>query len=201
MKYKINLSFRGRGVQIAKLSEEEKDEILEKIEETEDIDEVYEEWTWENTPEYDYEETALDKNVDRFSLEVVDENGNTVYQSEDVNDLIKNKENGDSFIGLPDGFYFGQIQTVKGCCYNADLELDGEFDVNKFYAIRDVYVNEELVGNEIFPIGNICYKRSEEINPEADGVDWEFDSDMGPQYWDTFLMELEDKDGWEDLTD
>lgn len=202
MKYKIELSFRGTGVQALKLTEQEKNELLE----VDDLEEVYNDWLEKKDYEYDFEYVFMTENTDRYQLTVKDENDNIVYQSDDVNDLLKNDktwkiEDFDyEMQGEEDGYYLLDIPTIKGCWYLGDLEIDGEFDPNKLYVIQDDRISDELTGDAMYPIV-LYYQKGEKPNLDADMIEMEFESDCGEQYWDIYLMELKYGDEWINLRD
>ena len=202
MKYKIELGFRGTGVKGLKLTEEEKDELLE----VDDLEEVYEDWVEKKGYEFDFEYTFLTKNTDRYQLTIKDENDNIVYQSDNVKDLLKNDktwkiEDFDfEMQGEEDGYYLLDIPTIKGCWYFGDLEIDGDFDPEKLYVIQDDRISDELTGDAMYPIV-LYYQKGEKPNLDNDKIQMEFESDLGEQYWDIYLMELEYGDEWHNLLD
>ncbi len=202
MKYKIELGFRGTGVKGLKLTEEEKDELLE----VDDLEEVYDDWLEKKDYEFDFEYTFLTENTDRYQLTVKDENDNIVYQSDNVKDLLKNDKTWDiedfdyEMKGEEDGYYLLDIPTIKGCWYLGDLEIDGDFDPEKFYVIQDDHISDELIGDTMYPIV-LYYQKGEKPNLENDKIEMEFESDCGEQYWDIYLMELEYGDEWHNLLD
>ena len=199
MKYKIELSFRGTGVIGIKLTEEEKDELLDQ-----DLEEVYMDWCEKKDFEYDFEYTFLTKNTDRYLLTIKDEADNVVYESEDVKDLLKNDKTWDiedfdyEMQGEEDGYYLLDIPTIKGCFYTGELDIDGEFDPSKLYVVQSDRISDELTGDTMYPI-TLYYQKEETPNLDNDMVYMEFESDLGEQYWDIYLMKLEYGDEWHDL--
>lgn len=200
MKYTIELSVRGKGLQLLSLDEDEKNELLE-----EDLDEVYSDWIEKKDYDFDIESQYLMPQCDRFRLTIKDEDGNVVYETESVMDLKDRTADDDveisgwEFEGVEDGIYLVRIQTIKGCYYTGEFELEEPFDENKLYIIRDTEINDELMGDDVFPIDRLYYQRGEEADIDTDAIDLDFDSDMGEQYFDTYLMEVEDGDCWTDL--
>lgn len=208
MRYSINLFVRGRGIELLKLTEEEKNQLLKE----DDLDSVYCDWRSEKNFDFEYEGQFLTYSVDRYRLEVEDEDGNMVYESENVMDLLNNDKTyldedqeinieGYDFEGIDDGYYLVRSQTIKGCHYCCELELDGSFDESKLYVVRDRYINDELTGDDVFPFENICYQKGNTPNLYEDNLDLEFESDYGEQYFDTYLYEVSHKDYWKNLQD
>ena len=201
MKYTIELSVRGKGLQLLSLDEDEKNELLE-----EDLDDVYLDWIERKDYDFDIESQYLMPQCDRFRLTIKDEDGNVVYETESVTDLKDrtydeddNEISGWEFDGVEDGAYLVRIQTIKGCYYTGEFELEESFDKDKLYIIRDTEINDELMGDDVFPIDRLYYQRGESADIDSDAIDLDFDSDMGEQYYDTYLMEVEDGDCWTDL--
>jgi len=199
MKYNIELSFRGTGVIGIKLTEEEKDELLNQ-----DLEEVYMDWCEKKGFEYDFEYTFLTENTDRYLLTIKDEADNVVYESEDVKDLLKNDKTWEiedfdyEMQGEEDGYYLLDIPTIKGCFYTGELDIDGEFDPSKLYVVQSDRINDELTGDTMYPI-TLYYQKEETPNLDNDMVYMEFESDLGEQYWDIYLMKLEYGDEWQNL--
>ena len=87
MKYNIEIEVRAHGVQLIKLTEEEKEQLLKEKE----LDNVYCDWV--NKCEYNFELEGryLTPGVDRYFLTITDEDDEIVFESEDVED-IEDKE-------------------------------------------------------------------------------------------------------------
>lgn len=186
-----------------KLTEEEKDSLLE-----EELDEVYMDWVDQKDYNFAYEIQCLDRNVDRYTLEIKDQNGNTVYYSEDVNDIISNDKTYDDagdpiagfeFKGVEDGIYLTRVSSIKGCYFTGEFEIQGKFDKSRLYIVQDDNIDDELTGEYLYPFMNIFYQQGETPDLEKDDLHWEYDSDMGEQYWDTYLFKVENEDEWENL--
>lgn len=203
MKYTINLGVRARGFQLLELTEEEKDELLD-----EDLDDIFMDWSEQKDYNYAYEKQCLDNDSDRYSLEVKDQNGNTVYYSEDVKDILQNNKTYDEeydpikgfeFVGVKDGIYLTRISSIKGCWFTGEFEIEGKFDKSRLYIVQDENIDDELTGDYPFPCMNIFYQQGDEPDMEKDDLNWIYDSDMGEQYWDTYLFRVENQDEWENL--
>lgn len=203
MKYTIYLSARSKGLQLLNLTEDEKNELLKE----ESLDSVYLDWVEKKDEEYTLEGEFLCSDVDRYYLSVEDEEGNTVYESEEVDDLLDNDRTyldedleetieGYEFVGIGDGFYLVRMQVIKGCSYTCELEIEEPFDATKLYVIRDMFVNDELMGDTVFPITAVYYLRGNTPDPTTDNLDWDYDGDHEEQYYDTYLYEVSDKDYW-----
>lgn len=199
--YTIELAVRGKGVQALELDEDEKDDLLE-----EDLENAWFEWAEEKDYDFLVEGQYLTWGCDRYRLTIKDENGNVVYNSTDVKELNDftyddddNEIEGWEFKGLEDGFYLTHIQTLQGCFYSGQFELDTPFDKDKLYLVRDTVINDELMSDDVFPMDKLYYQRGEKPNMEEDII--ELDSDLGEeeQYYDTYLMEVSDGDYWHNL--
>lgn len=207
MKYTISLGVRAIGIQMLKLSVKEKD-ILLKEDLDEDLDEIFMDWSEQKGYGYAYEMQCLGNNVDRFSLRVKDVNGKTVYYSENVKDILKNDKTYDKydkpikgfkFKGAKDGIYLTRVSIIKGCLFTGELEIDGKFDKSRLYIIRDENIDDELTGGYLYPCINIFYQLGNKPDMGKDNLKWIYDSDMGEQYWDTYLMRVENENEWENL--
>jgi hypothetical protein len=203
MKYKIELSVRGRGVQLLALDKDEKNELIE-----ESLDDVYLEWIDKKNDDFYLERQFLMRECDRFSLTIKDEDDNIVYESEDVNevtDLDRTVDDEGDYIesyefkGVKDGIYLTRIQTIKGCYYDGEFELDEPFDKDRLYLIRDKEISDELMGDDVFPLDTIYYQRGESIKLDADIIYLEHREDQGEQYYETFLLRVEEGDWWHNL--
>ena len=206
MKYTVNLSVRSKGLQLLNVTDNEKNELLQE----ENLDSVYLDWVEKLNDDYTLEGEFLCHGVDRYCLSVEDEEGNTIYESHDVDDLLDNDRtyldedqeecvDGYEFKGIVDGYYLVRMQVIKGSSYSCELELEEPFDAEKLYVIRDMFINDELMGDTVFPITAIYYLRGNTPDPKKDDMNWDFISDMGEQYYDTYLFSVKEKDWWERL--
>lgn len=202
MKYTIELAVRGKGVQLLALTEEGKDQLLD-----EDLDDIYMDYIEEREFDFWLEQTFLTPDCDRFRLTIKDENGNVVYETTDpkvLNDYTMN-EGGDpqvegwSFSGLLDNYYLTRIQTLKGCFFTGEFELDEPFDESKLYILQSDEINDELLGNDVYSLRALYYQRGEGYDMERDQIELEDEGDSEEQYYDTYLMKVEDGDYWTNL--
>ena len=194
MKYFIELSARAVGLQLLKLSEEEKNEFLDGR----DTEEVFE----ERYDDLALERQFLSPEVDRFALTIRDENDNIVYETENVKDLEFKTydDNGDvqvkgwNFEGIADGFYLTKVQTIKGYQCEGEFELEGTFEKDKLYIVHDQNLYDEIIGEELSPIHYIYYQKGEGYEISRDQIYLEDLSDWEEQYVQTALFEI--KDNW-----
>ena len=84
MKYKIELGFRGRGIQLLKVTDEEKENLSE-----ENLEQDYFDLVDEKDYDFELEDAFITKESDRFSLAVKDESGEVIYEIDDVKDILK----------------------------------------------------------------------------------------------------------------
>jgi len=199
--YKVELAVRGKGVQMLELDEDEKDDLLE-----EDLEEAWFEWAEEKDYDFLVEGQYLTWGCDRYRLTIKDENGNVVYDSTDIKELNDNTYDEDEnviegweFEGLEDGFYLAHIQTLQGCFYSGEFELDEPFDKDRLYLVEDTVINDELIGDDVFPMDKLYYQRGEKPSMDEDII--ELDSDLGEveQYYETYLMQVDNGDNWTNL--
>ena len=202
-RYTVELGVRARGVQLLELTDDEKEELLD-----ENLDEVYLDWVDKKEYGFALEAQYLTSEVDRFSLAITDENGDIVFETEDVEEFLERDKTYDEdeeqvkgweFKGFKDGFYLTRIQTIKGCWYTGEFELTEPFDEEKLYLVRDSQIDEELLGDYPYPLGVLYYQNGEGYDMNRDEILLDYDSDMGEQYYDTYLLKLVDTCWWQNL--
>lgn len=201
-KYTIEIAVRGKGVQLLELDEDEKDQLLD-----ESLDDVYMDWIEEKDYEFYMEKIFLMPECDRFRLTIKDEDGNIVFETTDpktLNDYTMDEDDnpqveGWKFVGVVDGIYLTRIQTLKGCYFTGEFELEDTFDVNKLYVLQSDEINDELMGNYVYSLDAIYYQRGEGFDTERDQIELEDESFAEEQYYDTYLMEVSDGDYWHNL--
>ena len=204
-KYTRELGVRAKGVQLLELAEEEKNELLE-----EDLDEVYLDWIEEKEYDFALEGQYLTSEVDRFGLTIKDEKGEIVFESDDIKSLLERDKTYDEdegeiqvkgweFQGVKDGNYLTRIQIVKGCWYTGEFELNEPFNKEKLYIVRDNKINDELLGDNVFPVDTLYYQRGEGYDINRDKILLDFESDYGEQYFNTYLYKLTERDWWHNL--
>ena len=207
MKYTINIGVRGRGVRLFALNEEE----LSRAFESESLDEVFDEIKEEREYDFQFERTYYTSYCDRFGLEVKDENGEIVYETDDIEEFVSRdktyNDDGDvriegwKFRGIEDGIYLTRISTEKGVEFEGEIELDEPFNPDKLYIIRDRNVDDELLEDDVFCAGELYYQKGDKINLEEDLI---YMDDIGwneEQYYDTFLYKLTEKNWWQEYTE
>ena len=148
----------------------------------------------------------LTSNIDRYGLTIRDENNNIVYESESFYDLVDrtydeedDEIQGWNFKGFKTGYYLTHLQVIKGCFWTGEFELNEPFDVNKLYILRDQEIDEELLGDSVYPIDTLYYQRGEGYDMNRDEIRLYLEDDMGEQYYDTFLYQLIEKNVWLNL--
>lgn len=204
-KYSIDLGVRSVGVQMIRLTEDEKNELMKE----ECLEDIFFDWVDICNSEFEVEGCYLTPDVDRYSLTVTDDDDDdVVYESEDVTDLNDktfDEESGEpqvkgwKFEGVREGFYLIKISTVKGSSYMGELEIEEPFDENKLYIVQDTELDDQLVRNCIYPIWNLYYQKGEGYDMERDSIDVEFISDYGDQYYDVYLIEVKESNYWVNL--
>lgn len=205
MKYKIDLGVRGVGLQLLQLSKEDKDQLL-----NEELDEVYASYVSKYDFEFTIENLYLASYADRYELTITDENDDVVYESQDFGELIVHSDNitkdeedeykikGWSFEGVSEDNYLVQIQTLKGIRYVGEFDLDEPFDESKLYVVPDSNIDDELMGDTVYPI-DLYYQRGEGADIERDIIDLDLECDGDIQDYNTYLMSARDGNGWTDL--
>ena len=198
MKYYIELSVRAVGLELISLTEEEVTNLLK----SDSLDSEYDDMR----DEYDlyYSDQFLMNGVDRFFFTVKDENGNEVYSTNNVNDLIDNElpeEQRSPFKGIKSGTYFVRFQTLKGCFYEGEIELDEPFDPKRLYVVQSSEINDELMDDDVYPMSNVYYRKKQTMIPKNDTLHMEFNSYADEQYYDTYIYSVKDKDYWVRLSE
>lgn len=201
-KYTIEIDVRAKGVRLLSLNEDEKEELL-----GEDLEDVYEDWAEEKDYEFYLAKLYLMPECDRFKLCIKDEDGNIVYENTkpaSLNTYTYDEDDepqvrGWEFEGVEDGFYLTRILTLKGCYLVGEFELEESFDESKLYILDDTQINDELMGNYVYPLDRLYYQRGEGYDEERDRIELEIENDGEEQYYDTYLMEVSDGDYWHNL--
>jgi hypothetical protein len=201
-KYSIGLGVRSVGVQMIRLTEDEKNELMKE----ECLDDIIFDWVDKCNYEFEVEGYYLTPEVDRYSLIVTDEDDDeVVYESEDVTDLNDktfDEESGESqvkgwkFEGVREGFYLTKISTIKGSSCMGELEIEEPFDENKLYVVQDTKLDDQLVGDCIYPIWDLYYQKGEGYDMERDSIGMDYQDDCGEQYWNTYLIEVKKSNFW-----
>lgn len=217
MKYHIELTGRVTGVQLADLSDDEKNDLLGQ-----DLDEIYEDFI-ENEKGWEFylERQYLTRSTDRFELTVKDADDKVVCDINNVNDLL-NKDNsykkgpdghdlydeddepvmidGWSFEGVEDGCYLVRKEWIKGYVVEGDIDLEEPFDESRLYVVMDTRLNDEIGdGEDLYPANIIYYQRGNEPNLDIDRVELEYVSDLGAGFYETSIMTVDGLDCWESI--
>jgi hypothetical protein len=203
MKYFIELGVRSNGVQLIKLTEDEKNELLNE----DDLDDIYYDWVEKIDYDFELENYYLTPESDRYTLTIRDENDNIVYESDDVQDLEDRTfdENGNiqvkgwKFEGVKDGYYLTRCQVIKGCWCTGEFELNEPFDKNKLYVIQDKQIDEDLLGDLVYPLFDLYYQNGEGYDISRDKIKLDLEEDCGEQYYETLLCMMDDGCCWTNL--
>lgn len=206
MTYTIQLDVRDSHLRVWELNEE----LLKKASEYNSLEELDRELMYDGVVTPLYEDSFITRACDRFSLVVEDEDWETVYELEDLDEyLSKDKtfnEEGETIKGFEFEGLKGKncdclvsLVTEKGAGGTADLELDEPFDPDKLYIIRSTKIDDELVGEDVYPIFGVYYQRGEGYDLERDIIDFDPDGLFEEQYQNYIgIMKLEEGRYWEE---
>ena len=206
MTYTIQLDVRDLHLRVWELNEE----LLKKAREYNSLEELDRELMYDGVVAPLYEDSFITRVCDRFSLVVEDEDWETVYELEDLDEyLSKDKtfnEEGETIKGFEFEGLKGKncdclvsLVTEKGAGGTADLELDEPFDPDKLYIIRSTKIDDELVGDDVYPIFGLYYQRGEGYDFERDGIDFDPDGLFEEQYQNYIgVMRLEEGRYWDE---
>lgn len=67
------------------------------------------------------------------------------------------------------------------------------------YIVQDDEINEELLGDYVFPVYALYYQKGGGYDVNRDRILLDFESDYGEQYYSTHLYKLTQGDWWHDL--
>ncbi len=205
MNYKIILDIRDLHLRVWEINEE----LSEKINEYDSLEELDSYLMFEGENPL-YEDSFITRDCDRFSFEVEDEDGEVVYELDDLDEYLDKDRTYDEEGEDIEGFKFEglgnkncdclvSIVTEKGAGGTADLELDEPFDPDKLYIIRSTKIDDELVGEEVYPIFGVYYQRGEGYDLERDILDFDPDGLFEEQYQNYIgIMKLEEGRYWEE---
>lgn len=203
MNYTIQLDVRDLHLRVWELNEE----LLEKVNEYDSLEELDSHLMFEGEDPL-YEDSFITNGCDRFSLEVEDEDGEVVYEIDDLDEYLgKDKtfdEEGESIKGYEFEGLKGKncdclvsLITEKGAGGSAELELEEPFDPDKLYLIRSTKIDDELVGDDVYPIFGVYYQRGEGYDLERDIIDFDPDGLFEEQYQNYIgIMKLEEGRYW-----
>ena len=206
MTYTIQLDVRDLHLRVWELNEE----LLKKAREYNSLEELDRELMYDGVVSPLYEDSFITRVCDRFSLVVEDDDWETVYELEDLDEyLSKDKtfnEEGETIKGFEFEGLKGKncdclvsLVTEKGAGGTADLELEEPFDPDKLYIIRSTKIDDELVGDDVYPIFGLYYQRGEGYDLERDMLDFDPDGLFEEQYQNYIgVMKLEEGRYWDE---
>ena len=204
MTYTIQLDVRDLHLRVWELNEE----LLKKAHEYNSLEELDRELMYDGVVSPLYEDSFITRVCDRFSLVVEDDDWETVYELEDLDEyLSKDKtfnEEGETIKGFEFKGLKGKscdclvsLITEKGAGGTADLELEEPFDPDKLYIIRSSQIDDELIGDDVYPIFGLYYQRGEGYDLERDMLDFDADGLFEEQYQNYIgIMKLEEGRYW-----
>lgn len=205
MNYKIQLDVRDLHLRVWELNEE----LLEKVNEYDSLEEMDRELMYEGVDPL-CEDSFITTDCDRFSLVVEDEDGEVVYEIDDLDEYLDKDKTYDEEGETIKGFEFEGLKgkncdclvslvTEKGAGGTADLELEEPFDPDKLYIIRSTKIDDELVGDDVYPVLGVYYQRGEGYDLERDMLDFDPDGLFEEQYQNYIgIMKLEEGRYWDE---
>ena len=205
MIYKIQLDVRDLHLRVWELD----DELLKKVNEYDSLEEMDRGLMYEGEEPL-YEDSFITSECDRFSFVVEDEDGEVIYEIDDLDEYLNKDKtfddegdevNGYKFVGLREKNCdcLVSIVTEKGAGGSAELELEEPFDPDKLYLIRSTKIDDELVGEDVYPIFGVYYQRGEGCDLERDIIDFDADGLFEEQYQNYVgIMKLEEGRYWEE---
>lgn len=182
------------------------DEIQSKIfMDNELLDDLWEECDCE-IDEYDVERELLTCQ-DRIQITVENENGETVFETESLDDIKRYPyydededvdviPGGYAFNGVEEGMYIICQDTMKGSFWEADIEIDDAFDPSRLYVVQDDVLNNEFCPDDCFPMGVLYYRKGDNIDIENDRLEMSFVSDNGDYGYSVSISSVKKKDWW-----
>ena len=204
MIYTIQLDVRDSHLRVWELNEE----LSEKINEYDSLEELDSYLVFEGEEDPLFEDSFITRECDRFSFEVEDEDGELVYFTDDLDEYLDKDKTFDEEGETIKGFEFEGLKgkscdclvsliTEKGAGGTAELELDEPFDPDKLYIIRSTKIDDELVGDDVYPIFGVYYQRGEGYDLERDILDFDPDGLFEEQYQNYVgIMKLEEGRYW-----
>lgn len=206
MIYKIQLDVRDLHLRVWELDEE----LLKKVNEYYSLEELDSYLVFEGEEDPLFEDSFITRECDRFSFEVEDEDGELVYFTDDLDEYLDKDKTFDEEGETIKGFEFEGLEdkncdclvsliTEKGAGGTAELDLDEPFDPDKLYIIRSTKIDDELVGEDVYPIFGVYYQRGEGYDLERDIIDFDPDGLFEEQYQNYIgIMKLEEGRYWEE---
>jgi hypothetical protein len=206
-KYTIELYMRGHGIHLIPLSETEIEELLN----LEDLEEPWYERANDPDDLFAHYGFYYTRACDRFGLAVRDEDGVIIYETEEMKELLckdrtKDEEgkiiSGWKWIGIDSGVYLTRISTVKGLCYEGEIELEEPFDADKLYVVQNRNIPNTILQRKIYSLADLFYIRGEECDLEDDVIEMYSECTESEQYWDTYICEIThgiESDEWDTI--
>jgi len=140
MKYYINLDCRACSRRGHKIDDQELVDRIKEANEDDTIDELWfnyaEETDWECDCDQEY---AIQ---DRFNLTVTDEDNNTIYETNKLDDIKLVDEGGKTRSIFSKGLWFVRESTWKGAGWIYSMEIDEPFDSSKLYFTKTHYYED-----------------------------------------------------------
>ena len=65
--------------------------------------------------------------------------------------------------------------------------------------IQDITINDELLGDTVFPMGVLYYQKGDGYDVNRDEIQLDDEGSDEEQYYETHLYELTEGDWWHDL--
>lgn len=184
------------------------DDQVEKSKEYDTHIEFYGSLYEDDFPEPEYEGIHITDRASRFSFTVKDEEGNIVYETENIKDYLALQKTFDEegeynkdweFEGIKDGKYLVVASILRGFYGGVEIECE-KFDINKLYILHSKYINDELTGSDTFDFFELYYQQGEGYDKERDilPVD-DINDTLDESSIDCEILELKKKDLWTEL--
>ncbi len=202
MKYKVEFQGFPLWVRMYRLDEDIQEELSIDID-NDPFEEMWEKFDENHDPDIERYLAVAD---DEILISVKDENDNVVFKAESIYDikLLPNFDDVDEedidgydFEGVEDGTYLVRQEKEEWSFWEADLELDTDFDPSRLYLIRDKRLNDEFCGECCVPMGVIYYQKADNIDLKNDNLDLEFLENNGSKdYWYN-ISSVEEQEFWD----
>jgi hypothetical protein len=211
MKYRIELSVNGWDTRLFLLDQEHVDEALNCGDSLKKFYRNYVE-NWDDPIDPDFERYYITSESDDFILEVKDENGETIYELNDVDDYISNDKteiededgyltdiDGYEFVGIEDGMYLVRIASNRNCSGYAEIELDHPFNPDRLYIVRSSHVDDELMDDTVYEMFQLYYQRGEGFDLKRDLIELLNNGWDDETYASYNLLKVSDKNYWQEI--
>ena len=211
MKYRIELSVNGWDTRLFLLDQEHVDEALNSGDSLKKFYRNYVE-NWDDPIDPDFERYYITSESDDFILEIKDENGETIYELNDVDDYISNDKtqiededgyltdiDGYEFVGIKDGMYLVRIASNENCGGYAEIELDHPFNPDRLYIVRSSHVDDELMDDTVYEMFQLYYQRGEGFDLKRDLIELLNNGWDDETYASYNLLKVSDKNYWQEI--